>query len=143
LEGMQIIALCHTEMDEKLAALRVVVSSTVELALGHSSDETFQVEVVGELVAEFWKPDKRSSRLEWPGMRTYDLLVGPPPGRARLVDHLDKAIGQLGAELAARREVDAELEALWTLGAQVWDLVLDNADRPSSMVASLSTSVEL
>jgi hypothetical protein len=53
LEGMQITALRHTEMDGKLAALWVVVSSTVELALGHSSDETFLVEVVGELVAEF------------------------------------------------------------------------------------------
>jgi hypothetical protein len=30
-----------------------------------------------------------------------------------------------------------------TLGAQVRDLVLDNASRPSSLVASLSMAVEL
>jgi hypothetical protein len=35
-----------------LAALRVVVSSAVELELGRLPNETFWVEVVGELVAE-------------------------------------------------------------------------------------------
>jgi hypothetical protein len=37
---------------------------------------------------------------------------GMPPGRARLADHLDEAAGWLGAELAARWEVDAELETM-------------------------------
>jgi hypothetical protein len=46
-------------------------------------------------------------------------------------------------ELAARWEVDAELEALQTLAAWVQDLVLDNADGKSSLAASLSTVVEL
>jgi hypothetical protein len=41
--------------------------------------------------------------------------------------------------LVARHEADAELEALQTLTAQVWDLVLDNADGPSSLAASVST----
>jgi hypothetical protein len=58
-------------------------------------------------------------------VRICDLLLGPPPGRVRLVDCLDEAARQLGAELAARWEVDAELETLWTLAVQVWDLVLD------------------
>jgi hypothetical protein len=31
-----------------------------------------------------------------------------------LADHLDEATGQLRVELAARREVDAEQEAIWT-----------------------------
>jgi hypothetical protein len=53
LEGMQITTLRHTEMARVLAALRVVVSSTVELELGHLPNETFWVEVVEELVAEF------------------------------------------------------------------------------------------
>jgi hypothetical protein len=42
-----------------------------------------------------------------------------------LDDHLDKAAGQLRAELAARREADVELEALRDLATQVRDLVLD------------------
>jgi hypothetical protein len=43
----------------------------------------------------------------------------------------------------ARREVDAELEALLTTAVRVRDLVLDNADGLSSMAASMSTVVEL
>jgi hypothetical protein len=46
-----------------------------------------------ELVAEFWKIEERLSRLEYPGMRIYDLLLGPPSGHARLVDHLDEYVG--------------------------------------------------
>jgi hypothetical protein len=51
-------------------------------------------------------------------MRICDLLLGPPSGWARLANRLDEAAGQLGAQLAARREVDAELEALQT--STVW-----------------------
>jgi hypothetical protein len=50
---MRIAALFHTEMAKELAMLWVVVSSAVELALGCSPDETFRLEVVGELDAEF------------------------------------------------------------------------------------------
>jgi hypothetical protein len=46
-------------------------------------------------------------------------------------------------ELVARREVDAELEALLTAAARVRDLVLGNADGLSSMAASMSMVVEL
>jgi hypothetical protein len=52
-------------------------------------------------------------------MRIYDLLLGPPAGRARLADHLDEAVGQLRVELVARWEADAELEALWTSAVRV------------------------
>jgi hypothetical protein len=133
---MPITALCHIEMAGELVTLRTVVSSIVEFMLGHLPDETFQVEVVDELVAEFRKLEERRSRLERPGVRIYDLLLGPPSGRARLAR-------QLGAELAAQREVDAELEALWTLVVRVRDLVLDWADGPSSLAVSLSMVVEL
>jgi hypothetical protein len=75
----------------------------------------FRVDVVGEVVAKFWKLEERRLRLECPGARIRDLLLGPPPIWARLANHLDEAIGQLGAELALQREVDGELEALWTL----------------------------
>jgi hypothetical protein len=40
-------------------------------------------------------------------------------------------------------QVDVELEALWTSAARVQDLVLDNVYGVSSLVASLSTVVEL
>jgi hypothetical protein len=39
--------------------------------------------------------------------------------------------------------VDAELETLWTPAVQVWDLVLDNADQPSSLATSVSMVVKL
>jgi hypothetical protein len=45
--------------------------------------------------------------------------------------------------LAALWEADAKLEALWAVAVQVWDLVLDNADVPCSLAASMSTMVEL
>jgi hypothetical protein len=41
------------------------------------------------------------------------------------------------------REVDAELDALWTSAMRVWDMVLDNVDGPSSLVASVSRAVDL
>jgi hypothetical protein len=66
-------------------------------------------------------------------MRICDLLLGPPPSQARLADHLDEAIRQLGVEL----------EALQTLVARVWDLVLHNTDGPSSLATSLSMTQEL
>jgi hypothetical protein len=52
LEGMWMAALHHTEMVGELVALRMVVSSVMEFALGLSPYETFQVEVVDELVAK-------------------------------------------------------------------------------------------
>jgi hypothetical protein len=50
---MRAAALCHTEVDRELAELRTALSSTTELVLGLLLDETFRVEVMGELVAEF------------------------------------------------------------------------------------------
>jgi hypothetical protein len=76
-------------------------------------------------------------------VRSYDLLLGPLTGRARLVDHLDEATGQLRVELAARQEVDVELEALQTLVARVQDLVLGSADGSSSLETSMSIVAEL
>jgi hypothetical protein len=92
-EGMHIAALCRTEMVGKLAVLQATVSSTMELALGHSPDETFRVEVVGELVAEFQKLEEQCSWLERRGTSICDLLLGSPPGQAWLADHLEEATG--------------------------------------------------
>jgi hypothetical protein len=77
------------------------------------------VEVVGKLVAEFQRLEERCSRLEWPGVRIFDLLLGLPPSRTCLAEQLNEVVGQLGAELAVRWEVDTELEALQTLAAWV------------------------
>jgi hypothetical protein len=115
----------------------------VESVLGHSPDETFQVEVVGELVTEFYRLEELCSRLERPGVRICDLLLGLPLGQARWADRLDEATRQLGAKLVARWEVDAELEALRTSVARVQDLVLNNIGKSSSLAASLSVVVEL
>jgi hypothetical protein len=59
-------------------------------------------------------------------VRICDLLLGPQLGRARWADRLNEAAGRLGAKLAARWEVDAELEELQTSATRIWDLVMDN-----------------
>jgi hypothetical protein len=100
------------------------------------------VEVTNELVAKFRRQEGLCSWLEEPGVRICDLLFGLPPSQARWADHL-VATGRLEAELIAWRLVDAELGALWTLVARIRDLVLGNADGPSSLAASLSMVAEL
>jgi hypothetical protein len=71
----------------------VAVSSATESVLGRSPNGTFRVGVVGELAAKFQKMDEGLSRLERPTARIYDLLLGPPFGRAQLTNRLDKAVG--------------------------------------------------
>jgi hypothetical protein len=48
-------SLYHIDMAGELAILRTMVSSVVEFGLRCSPDETFCVEVVDELIDEFWK----------------------------------------------------------------------------------------
>jgi hypothetical protein len=115
----------------------------MDLVLRHSPDETFQVEVMDELVAKFRRLAELWSLLEQTGTRICDLLLGLPLGQARWADRLAEATGRLRAEIVARRVVDAELAALWTLAVQVRDMVLDNIDEPSSLAACLSMEVEL
>jgi hypothetical protein len=69
-------------MVRDLVVLRAVVSSAVKLALGHSPDEIYCVEVVGMLVARFKRLEEQCSRLERPATRICILLLGPLPGRA-------------------------------------------------------------
>jgi hypothetical protein len=75
-------------------------------------------------------------QLERPAMRICDLLLGPPPDWVRSADRLDEAVGQLRADPVRRREADAEQKAIWTFTVQVRDLMWDNADGSSSLVAS-------
>jgi hypothetical protein len=88
-EGMHIAALRHTKMVRELTVLRAAVSSAVEITLGCSPNQTFRVEVVGELVAKFWKLEERHSRLEKPSTRICNLLLVPPSDRVRLADQLE------------------------------------------------------
>jgi hypothetical protein len=99
---MWIVALCHTEMAEELAMLRAVVSSVVELMLGNSPNESFLVGIVDELAAKIWKQEEWCSRLEWPGTRVCDLILGLPSDRARLVGQLEELNRWLRVEQAAR-----------------------------------------
>jgi hypothetical protein len=111
--------------------------------LWRSPNDTFRVEVVGELVAKYQKLEECCAWLERSVARMCDLLLGLPLSQDRLADRMDEANGQLKVELAAWREADAEMEALRTAAARVQGLVLDNADRPTSLAASMSTVVEL
>jgi hypothetical protein len=54
-ERMRDTALCHTEMVRDPVVLQVVVTSTAESVLGRLPNETFRVQVMGELVAKFWR----------------------------------------------------------------------------------------
>jgi hypothetical protein len=85
-EEMRIATLHRAKMAGELAALQVVVSSASEFMFGCSPDEIFWVEVVEELIAEFQKQQERRSCLERLGMRIYDLILGPPSGRAQLAN---------------------------------------------------------
>jgi hypothetical protein len=53
LERMWATAIHHIDMAGELDVLQKVVTSTVELVLGHSPDEAFGVEIMDELVAQF------------------------------------------------------------------------------------------
>jgi hypothetical protein len=71
------------------------------------------------------------------------MLLRTPASRVRLADRLDKVVGQLRVERATQWEAGAELEALRTSAACVWDLVLGSSDGSSSPTAYMSTAVEL
>jgi hypothetical protein len=86
----------------ELAAFRAVVSSTAKSVLSCLPSDTTCAEVVGKLVAKFKKLEGQRSQLERPAARIYDPLLGPPPGRVWLADHLDEATGQFRAKLATR-----------------------------------------
>jgi hypothetical protein len=58
---MWIAALFHIEMAKELATLQVAMSSAVKFMLRRSPNETFQVEVMDELVTEFRRQEERCS----------------------------------------------------------------------------------
>jgi hypothetical protein len=109
---MQIGALRHAQMIKELLMLQVVISSATEIVLRRLPTKTLRVEVVDELVAEFWKQEKRWSRLERHGTSVCDPILGPPFGRAWLADRLKEATRLLVAKQAAQWEMDTDLEAL-------------------------------
>jgi hypothetical protein len=124
---MRATTIHHIETAEELAVHQAAMTSAVELVLGHLLDKTFYVEIADELVAQFWKLEELCSRLEQPSARICDLLLMLLVDQVRWANHLDEPVGWL--------------EALWTSATRVWDLVLDNIDGPSFLVASLSMVV--
>jgi hypothetical protein len=54
----------------------------VKLVLGRLPDETFWVEIAEELVAQYQRLEELCSRLERPGARICDLLLGLPLNQA-------------------------------------------------------------
>jgi hypothetical protein len=91
-EGLR-LALYHTKMVGDIAALPAVVSSAMELALRRSPNDTFHVEVVGELVAEFQMLEEPAPWATEEGSMTCSLgchLVEPnwPIVWMRLLDSL-------------------------------------------------------
>jgi hypothetical protein len=140
---MRAATLYHIEIAGQLTVLRATISSTMELVLGRSHNETTRVEVTNELFVKFWRHEELCSRLMGPGVRIYDLLLGPPPSQARWVDYLTEATRRLEVELTATWLVEAELGAQRTLATCIRALVLGNGDEPSSLAAYLSMVVEL
>jgi hypothetical protein len=136
------VALRHTKVVEELAAFQATVSSATESVLGRSLGNTAHAEMVNELVAEFQKLEMRRLKLERPVAWILDLLLGPPPSRAWLANHLDEATAWLKVEQATRWEAEAELEDLWSLAVRVQDLVLDDVGGSSLMAASMSAVME-
>jgi hypothetical protein len=136
-------AIHHIDMAGELDVLQKVVTSTVELVLGHSPDEAFGVEIMDELVAQFQKLEEPCSWLEQLDTRICDLLLRPAPDQARWANRLDETTGWLEVELTTRRLVDTKLEAVRTLAGWVWDLMLDSIDGPSPLAASLSMALKL
>jgi hypothetical protein len=109
---MRATALRHTGVVEEFTMLQAAVSTTAELVLGRSLDETSRVEIMNELTAKFQKLEELCSRLEGHGKRICRLLLGPPPSHACWADCLEEAAGRLEAAMAEQRRANAELEAL-------------------------------
>jgi IMP dehydrogenase/GMP reductase len=82
--------------------------------LGHSPTEAFQVDVVGEMLTEFQEQAGRRLRLDNSSMRIYDLILGSADDQVQLAKRLEEVVGRLWVVQAERREVDVELEALWS-----------------------------
>jgi hypothetical protein len=91
-ERMCIAAVRHTKMAEQFTMLWAAVSSTVESVLRRLPTGAFWVDVVDELVTEFWKQEERCSHLEKSGVMVCDLILGLPSSQA---DRLEEVMRQL------------------------------------------------
>jgi hypothetical protein len=115
----------------------------MESVLGHSPNNVTHAEVVGELVAELQRVEGRRLKLEGPNAKICDLLLQPTPGRAWLGDCLEESIRCCRVEVDARREVEANLEALQSSMTRVRGLVLGDTNGSSTQATSMFTVVEL
>jgi hypothetical protein len=95
-EGMQFAAAHHTNVAMQLFALWGVVSLAAQSILGCLPIDTFQVGVVGEMVARFQERAEWCSHLEASDSSVGDLFLWPADGRAHLVTCLEEAATQIG-----------------------------------------------
>jgi hypothetical protein len=70
------------------------------------------VEVMNELTTQLQELEELCPRIEGPGVRIYNLLLGPLPSHARWADWLEEAAGQLEAAMARWCRANAELGAI-------------------------------
>jgi hypothetical protein len=73
----------------------VAVSSVTQPILRRLPTEALRVDVVDELVIEFWKYKERSSHIEKSNMRVCDLILGLPSDLVGMADRLEEAVGWL------------------------------------------------
>jgi hypothetical protein len=92
---MCIAAVRHTKMAEQFTMLWAAVSSTVESVLRRLPTGAFWVDVVDELVTEFWKQEERCSHLEKSGVTVCDLILGLPSSQVQQADRLEEVMRQL------------------------------------------------
>jgi hypothetical protein len=92
---MRLAAFRHTEMVRELALLQAVVSSAMESALGRSPNDTFHMEVVGELVVKFIKREERHSQL------VQDLVLDNANGLPSLVASMSTTVVLLEGQIDA------------------------------------------
>jgi hypothetical protein len=70
------------------------MSLAAQCSLGHSPTESFQVDVVGDMLAKFQEQEERCLRLKNSGMRVCNLILGSSDDQVWPTNHLEEAIGQ-------------------------------------------------
>jgi hypothetical protein len=119
------------------------MSLAAQCSLGRSPTESFQVDVVGDMLAKFQEQEERCLCLENSGMRVCDLILGSSDDQVWPTNHMEEAIGRFLVMQEEQREAIIELEALQSSTAQVWDMVLKGSDGMSSLARSLSSAADL
>jgi hypothetical protein len=62
--------------------------------LGVRPTKTFQADVVGEMITDFWEQAEQQLCLKNSSMRVYNMILWPSNDRVRPTDHLEEAVGR-------------------------------------------------